>query len=121
MYGVSDAKALVAKRAYSSFALLHNVEVNQYHTENLPFNLETFLEDVTHKNQKIMFYGIGAHHQNGIAKNGIKRLFIIRQTVLLDAKNLNHVVAVCIITHSFQTSSLSHGRRWTSFPAMVFR
>ena len=38
MRGVSDAETLAAKRAYSNFAALHNVEVKQNHAENLRFN-----------------------------------------------------------------------------------
>ncbi len=77
MRGVSDAETLAAKQAYGHFAALHNVEVKRYHADNLRFNSQSFLEDVTHNNQEITFCGVGAHHQNGIAENGIKRVSII--------------------------------------------
>ena len=58
MRGVSDAETLAAKRAYGHFAALHNVEVKQYHADNLRFNSQSFLEDVARNNQEITFCGL---------------------------------------------------------------
>jgi hypothetical protein len=41
------------------------------------------MEEVNHKDQKITFCGVGAHHQHGIIKNKNKMLTLSVRTLLL--------------------------------------
>ena len=50
--------------------------------EGLP-TMDSYVEDVHGKNQKITFCGVGAHHQNGIIENKNKILTQGARTVLL--------------------------------------
>ena len=44
-----------------------------------------FVETINHKDHKIIFCAIGAHHQNGIIKNENKMLTLYDWTLLLHA------------------------------------
>ena len=43
--------------------------VKHYHTDNGRFAEKGFIREVNGKDQKIIFYGVGAHHQNRIIEN----------------------------------------------------
>ena len=63
--------------AQAGWTVLH------YHDENGRFSDNGFVEAINSKYQKITFCGVGAHHQNGIAKNKNKLLANGARTLLL--------------------------------------
>ena len=47
---------------------------------------KNFLEQVDKHEQKITFYGVGVHHQNGISESAVKIHTLRARTLLLHAK-----------------------------------
>jgi hypothetical protein len=62
------------------------VESKAYHADNGQFADKGFRDDCTSSNQTITFYGVGSHHQNGIAECKIKDITLGGRTLLLHAK-----------------------------------
>ena len=67
-------ETLFTKHSYEYIAKEHGMDkIHHYHADNLRFNDEDFQADCHQTNQKLTFWGVGAHHQNGVpeAKNKI--------------------------------------------------
>ncbi len=79
-------ETILAKHAYERFLSSIGVTSKAYHADNGQFADKGFCDDCTSCNQAITFYGIGSHHQNGIAEQKIKELTLGSQTLLLHAK-----------------------------------
>ena len=58
-------------------------KVKHYHADNGRFADNGFIDAVNSKDQKITYFGVGAHHQNGIIENKNKMLTLGAQTLLL--------------------------------------
>ena len=57
--------------------------VKHYHANNGRFTDNVFVDASNSKGQKLTFWGVGAHHQNGIIENKNKVLTTGAQTLLL--------------------------------------
>jgi hypothetical protein len=60
-----------------------NCSVKHYQADNGPFSVNEFLAACNNLNQTIEFCRVGAHHQNGIAKNRNKQLTQTARVLLL--------------------------------------
>ena len=76
-----NQKALIKK-----IAAKHQIIIKKYHSDNGRFGERTFHEACEMQGQPISFCGVGAHHQNRIAENWIKKLTLKSRTMLLHAK-----------------------------------
>ena len=82
----SQDETLAAKQAYKRLAATHEVTIWRYHSDNGRFVKKAFRAAVDDANQSISYCGVGAHHQNGISENHIKKLTLTSLTLLLHAK-----------------------------------
>jgi hypothetical protein len=55
------------KKAFKHFASRHHVKVKHYHCSNRIFACKKFRATSEKADQTIIFWGVNAHHQNGIA------------------------------------------------------
>ena len=62
--------------------------VKHYHADSIRFSENGFIDAVNGKYQKIAFYGLGTHHQNGIIENKNKSLTTGRHTLLLRIRRM---------------------------------
>jgi len=69
-------ETLLAKRAYEKVLKQAGQTAQHYHADNSCFTDKGFHKDIDDKGQEITFYGVGAHHQNGIIENRNKQLTI---------------------------------------------
>ena len=77
----------MAKRAYERVARVHRVKhIQHYHADSLRFNDKEFKEDCNTYDQTYSYYGIGAHHQNGIVESKNKILLYGARKLLLHAR-----------------------------------
>ena len=63
-----DLETLKTKKAFEQWLKEFGVEVKRYRADNVPSGAEAFKRDLEANNQTIDFSGVGAHHQNGVAK-----------------------------------------------------
>ena len=73
----------MAKSAIEKAMALDGWTVLHCHADNGRFSDNVFVEVINSKDQKITLCGVGAHHQNGIAKNKKKNLTNGAHTLLL--------------------------------------
>ena len=81
----SAHETLEAKHAFERFARSHGVQVKHYHADNGRFAEKLFTNDVAEKGQTILFCGVNAHHQNGVAEKRIRDLSDTARTMLIHA------------------------------------
>jgi hypothetical protein len=76
-----------AKKAFKAYAKLHGVMIRHYHANNRRFAQNVWLNAVgSHRRQQtILFCGVGAHHQNGVAEKKIRDLQENARTMMLHA------------------------------------
>ena len=60
-----------------------DIRMRKIHTDNGIFAEEGFRSDVSDNNQTISYCGVGAHFQNGTAKDYIKQLTQKARTMLI--------------------------------------
>jgi hypothetical protein len=65
-------ETLQAKTELEKFARTNGVSVKHHHADNGRFSDNQWREDVMVKGQRLMFCGVGAHHQNGRAEKRIR-------------------------------------------------
>lgn len=56
--------------------------MSKFHTDNGRFSEESFVTDISAKNQGITFCGVGSHHQNGIAEENISEIVELARSML---------------------------------------
>ena len=78
-------ETLAAKWAFEKFATSCGVSVSAYCADNGRFGEQAFRNECALQEQSITFCGVGAHHQNGIAKASIKVATLGARTLLLHA------------------------------------
>ena len=83
----SGELTLQCKHDFEHYAATRDVKVKAYHADNGRFAERSFTDDVKRLFQRITFYGVGAHHQNGITENAIKRLTLVSRTLLVHAQS----------------------------------
>jgi hypothetical protein len=76
-------ETLLAVKAFEKVLAQASQHVKHYHADNGAFAYKSFMEEVNHKDQKITFCGVGAHHQNRILENKNKMLTLSARTLLL--------------------------------------
>jgi hypothetical protein len=76
-------ETLQAKRSFEREAQSYGMRIKGYHADNMLFSFPEFKVDVHNKGQTIDYSGVGAHHQNAIAKCAIKTITGWARTMLL--------------------------------------
>ena len=74
---------LEAKNASERDCMTRNVVPKHYHADNGRFSEHPFKEDCVSKMQNLTFYGVGAHHQNGVSEQIIKDLTLSSRILVL--------------------------------------
>ena len=64
---INATENVKAKLTFKKQAQIQGVVIKGYHTDNGIFNSSEFMEELLKKQQKIIFSGDGASHQNGAA------------------------------------------------------
>ena len=88
MRDLSLTETLLAKSGMEKVMAQAGRTVKHYHSENGRFADNGFIDAVNRKDQKITFYGVGAHHQNGIIENKNKILTTGGRTLLLHGRRM---------------------------------
>jgi hypothetical protein len=78
-------ETLRSKAAFEQDAKEHGITITNYLADNAPFGSNKFKADLTLKNQKIEYSGIGAHHQNGVVERAIMTITRWARAMLLHA------------------------------------
>ena len=84
-YHLTTDKTIDAKHVFKRPAEQHGVRILHYHCDNGRFTDKVFVDDVRMAHQTITFCGVGAHHQNGVAKRCIQDITENAHTSLLHA------------------------------------
>jgi hypothetical protein len=71
-YSTNAVETISSKHCLESLAQQEGISIKTYHTDNCVFVLSAFKEDCASLDQRYLFSGVGAHHQNGIAEQNIK-------------------------------------------------
>ncbi len=82
---LTSAETVDAKRTFEQFAAKHGVQIDNYHCNNGRFADSMFRKACEAQRQKIIFCGVNAHFQNGIAKRAIRNLSESTRKQLLHA------------------------------------
>ena len=86
MIDETGESTLEAKNAFERDCMTRNVVPKHYHADNGRFTENSFKEDCVRKMQNLTFYGVGAHHQNGVSERIIKDLTLSSRTLVLHAQ-----------------------------------
>ncbi len=71
-YSTNAIETISSKHCLESLAQQEGISITKYHADNGVFSLNEFKEDCASLDQRYLFSGVGAHHQNGIAEQNIK-------------------------------------------------
>jgi transposase InsO family protein len=63
-----------AKKAFKNYVTTYNIKILCYHADNGHFTDNAFHKDLQDNNQTIIFCGVNAHWQNGVAEKWIRDL-----------------------------------------------
>ena len=61
------------------------MKIEGYRADNGIFNSKKCIQDCEGQNQTLDFYGVEAHHQNGVAQRLIQTVTNMDRTLLIDA------------------------------------
>jgi hypothetical protein len=67
----SAAETMLAKQVFEKFAAKHGVRILHYHCDNGGFADNTWKQSCEASRQQLIFCGVNAHSQNGIAEHAI--------------------------------------------------
>jgi hypothetical protein len=81
--GLHNNKNITGKVSIQKLCTKADCSVEHYQADNGCFSDNQFLAACNNLNQTIEFCGVGAHHQNGIAKNRNKQLTQTARVLLL--------------------------------------
>jgi hypothetical protein len=70
----SSIETVAAKCAFESFATKNGVKIQHYHCDNGRFSDNAFKQACHKQRQQLIFCGVNAHFQNGIAEQAIRDL-----------------------------------------------
>jgi hypothetical protein len=76
-------ETVMAKQLFETLASMFGVKVQGYMADNVLFNSADFKADLKSKGQTSTLSGVGAHHQNGVAKRAIKTIVSLARCMLL--------------------------------------
>ncbi len=71
-YSTNAIETISSKHCLESLAWQEGISIKKYHADNGVFALNVFKEDCASLDQRYLFNGVGAHHQNRIAEQNIK-------------------------------------------------
>ena len=77
------SEMLLAKEALEKRITPDSWTVKNYHADNFRFSKNGFIDAINQKYQKITFFVVGVHHQNGIVENKNKIMTTGARTLLL--------------------------------------
>ena len=83
MRDLSLSETLMDKEALEKLMGKSRRTVDYYHADNGRFSENGFIDAINQKYQKITFFGVGTHHQNGIVENKNKIMTTSAQTLVL--------------------------------------
>ena len=83
--GFTSVETIQSKLAFEREAESVGNSITGYNTDNGVYTANDFARELEKNTQSICLSGVGAHHQNGPAENGIKNVLIVR--ILID-KNI---------------------------------
>jgi hypothetical protein len=83
--GLGAHETIQSKLIFERSCLQHGVMVTQYHTDNGIYTSKEFMKELVEKGQGIRLSGVSAHHQNGLAENGIKIVVTKARTMMIHA------------------------------------
>ena len=72
--GFSAVETIRAKQDFEKHALDHGVIVESYLTDSGAFKANKFVAHINEHQQRLRFCGTNAHHQNRVAKQGIRSI-----------------------------------------------
>ena len=72
-----------SKHVWEHWARQCGVPIKHYHSDNGVFDSKDFKHDVQLRNQSISFSGVGAHHQNSVAKRSIRTVVELARTMMI--------------------------------------
>ena len=78
---------LERKHDFEHLCATRGIKVKAYHADNVRCTECSFVNDVKRCFQRITFYGVGAHHQNGVSENTIKQLTLTACTMFVHAQS----------------------------------
>jgi hypothetical protein len=78
-------ETIESKKKFEIFARKNGVSIKKYHTDNGTFDSAAFRDEVARLEQDIVFSGVGAHHQNGVAERGIQTITRWARAMVLHA------------------------------------
>ena len=82
---MSAKDTVEGKNAFEKYARDRVVQTQHYHADNGIFNRKMWVLDCQLSRQRIAYAGVGAHHQNGVAKQRIRVLQDRTRTQLIHA------------------------------------
>ena len=82
---INATETVKAKLTFERESQSQGVVIKGYHTDNGIFNSSEFMDELLKKQQKIIFSGAGASHQNGAAERAIKTVVTMARTILMHA------------------------------------
>ena len=68
MRSIDLDKTMCTKKDFEKLVGISNNTVNRYHTDNVRYAENGFMASLNANNQKIIFCGVCAHHQNDIVE-----------------------------------------------------
>jgi hypothetical protein len=83
---MTSEETVKSKLAFEKYAVTHGVHIKYYHADHGRFKDNLFMKSIEDERQAISFGGVGAHHQNGVAKERIGDLQRRATTLLLHAQ-----------------------------------
>ena len=83
MRDLTTESTLVSMKEFAHRCAVRGIKVKHYHADNGRFAKPAWVNECKRCHQDLIFFGVGAHHQNGIAEHAIKDVTLISRTILL--------------------------------------
>ena len=85
MRDLNAESTLAAKKEFEHRCAVRGVKVEHYHADNGRFSEPAWINECKRCKQDLKFFGVGAHHQNGIWERKIKDFTLISRAMSLHA------------------------------------
>jgi hypothetical protein len=82
-YSTTSNQTIKSAQHLDSMAKQENIKVKKYHSDKRIFASTAFKNHCESQQQEFSFSGVGAHHQNGVAKRNIKTVAQLAQANML--------------------------------------
>jgi hypothetical protein len=111
---MSSEETVRGKEAFEQYAKSHGVTIKHYHADNGRLKDKLFMSSIEKSKQAISFSGVGAHHQNGVAKKRIGDLKRKATALLLHAqRKWPDAISIYLWTYALRAANDSRN----SFPS----